>query len=154
MGIETIYQQTLLNLYAEAFGLAPEASATFLDSGTAGFFGVLADVDATTASGSLKAGNATLAAHCWHVTWLLETAVRQSDREQFEPDWGESWAVSTVDAAAWATLRQTMRHHYDALVTRLGSRRVWSDDDVAGSLTTLTHVVYHLGEIKQMLSAM
>lgn len=154
MGIETIYQQTLLNLFAEAFGLAPAASATFLDSGTAGFFGALAEVDAATASRTLKTGNVTLAAHCWHVTWLLETAVRYSDREQFEPDWGASWAVDTVDTAAWAKLRQTMRQNYDALTSRIRAKSVWSEDDVAGSLTTLTHVVYHLGEIKQMLSAM
>src|SRR5262249_5346512 len=132
----------------QAFGLAPESDAFYLDSGRGGYFGALEDVDGATASKTLKEGNVTLAAHCGHVTWILGTAVRMSDGEQFEPDWNESWLVNTVTDAEWAELKGTMRHNYDALVSRIEARTDWDEASLSGSLITLVHSVYHLGEVK------
>ncbi|MBL8094060.1 MAG: hypothetical protein JNL73_07805 [Anaerolineales bacterium] len=147
------YHRTLLQMLAEAFGVSTAPQSFFLDTGTSGYLSVLTNVDAATASRAPKPGNATLAAHCGHVAWIVNTANRMLDGERYPLDWAESWAVNVVDEQAWDALRAQLKASYEGLVQRLGAREVLSDEDVMGSLITLVHVAYHLGEIKQMLSA-
>ncbi len=147
------YHRTLLQMLAEAFGVSSAPHSFFLDTGTSGYLAVLADVDAATASRALKPGNATLAAHCGHVAWILGVAIRMLDGERPALNWAESWTVSVVDAAAWDALRARLKTNYEGVVARLSARESLKDDDVMGSLIALVHVAYHLGEVKQMLSA-
>ncbi|HRE28432.1 MAG TPA: DinB family protein [Anaerolineales bacterium] len=148
-----VYHRTLLQMLAEAFGVSTLPHSFFLDTGTSGYLSVLAEIDAATASRTLKPGNATLAAHCGHVAWIMGVANRMLDGERPTLNWDESWTVSIVDAAAWDALRAQLKTSYEGLVERLSAREALGDDDVMGSLITLVHVAYHLGEIKQMLSA-
>lgn len=147
------YQRTWLQMLAEAFGVSDSPHAFFMDNGTAGYLGALADVDAATASRTLKPGNATLAAHCGHVAWIMGTAIRMLDGERYALNWADSWTVNEVDDTTWNELRAQLRSRYEGLAERLTTRPALSDDDVMGSLITLVHVAYHLGEVKQMLSA-
>lgn len=146
------YRRTLLMLMAEIFGVSPLEHGLILDNGSSGYLAVLADIDAQTASRALKPGNATLAAHCGHMAWFLENVIRMIDGERNQSNWSESWAIHEVDEAAWTTLRERLRSSYHAVVQRLETRETMSDDDVAGSLIMITHLAYHLGEIRQMRS--
>ncbi len=147
------YRRTLLMLLAEVFGTSPLDHGMILDNGSSGYLAVLANIDAQTASRSLKPGKATLAAHCGHMAWFLENVIRIIDGERDQPNWSESWVIDQVDEAAWTSLKERLRSNYHALVQRLETRETMSDDDVAGSLVMITHLAYHLGEIRQMLSA-
>ena len=147
------YRRTLLMWLAEIFGVSPHDHGMILDNGSSGYLAILADIDAQTASRAPKPGNATLAAHCGHMAWFLESVIRIIDGERDQPNWSESWVIDQVDEAAWTTLRERLRSNYHTLVQRLESRETLSDDDVAGSLVMITHLAYHLGEIRQMLSA-
>ena len=147
------YRQTLLMLLAEVFGVSPLEHGMVLDNGSSGYLAVLAGVDAQTASRASRPGNATLAAHCGHMAWFLESVIRIIDGERFQPNWSESWAIQTVDEPAWDALRERLRANYHAVVQRLETREALTDEDVSGSLVMITHLAYHLGEIKQMISA-
>lgn len=147
------YRRTLLMLLAEVFGVSPLEHGLVLDNGSSGYLAVLADVDGATASRSLKPGHATLAAHVGHMAWFLENVIRIVDGERFQPNWAESWTVDVVDDAGWDALRERRRANYDALVLRLETRETLSDEDIGGSLVMITHLAYHLGEVRQMLSA-
>ena len=147
------YRRMLLMLLAEIFGVSPLDHGMILDNGSSGYLSVLADIDAQTASRALKPGIATLAAHCGHMAWFLDYVIRMIDGERDQPKWSESWAIHEVDEAAWTALRERLRSNYHAIVQRLETRETLSDDDVAGSLVMITHLAYHLGEIRQMRSA-
>ena len=147
------FKNTMLTLMPELFGVADVPSSYMLDDGRAGLLGTLEKVDAATASAGLRPQNATIAAHTNHILLLLDLFVAYDHGEQPHADWEGSWKVQHVDPAAWDTLRATVRTRYDQAIERIQERTEFPPEAVGGCIILLTHVSYHLGEIKQMLTS-
>lgn len=145
---EDDFKGTLKTLLAEAFGVSENPHGYFLDSGQAGFLAILDHVSAEIASQSVRSGNATIAAHCEHVNFILDV-VRNP-----EIDWAGSWHLSTVNEQEWQQVRQTLRQRYEALIHAIDTMPEWNSNFVGGAMIILTHCVYHLGEVRQMLSVL
>lgn len=142
------FKGALKALLAETFGALPSNAGYFLDSGRDGFLTALENVSAEIASQSIHPGNATIAAHCEHVNFILDV-VRNP-----EIDWAGSWHISTVNEAEWQAVRATLRQRYEALVNAIDTMPEWNGNYVGGALILLTHCAYHLGEVRQMLSVL
>lgn len=142
------FKGALKTLLAETFGVLPSNEGYFLDSGRDGFLTTLENVSAEIASQSIRPGNATIAAHCEHVNFILDV-VRNP-----EIDWPGSWHISTVNEAEWQAVRATLRQRYEALINAIDTMPEWNGNYVGGALILLTHCTYHLGEVRQMLSVL
>jgi hypothetical protein len=150
------YKKWLLTLLQETFGDPSQPAAYFLDSASSGYFGVLEKTGAGLASQSLKPGNATVAAHCSHVVFLLQVVekyLRGEDLKTRKEDWEEDWHVTTVNEAEWDLIRKSLRDGYDQLISSIEAADDWSEESLADSLIVLVHSAYHLGEIRQIISS-
>ena len=150
------YKKWLLTLLQETFGDPSQPADYFLDSASSGYFGVLEKTWAELASQSLKPGNATVAAHCSHVVFLLQVVekyLRGEDLKTRKEDWEEDWHVTTVSEAEWDLIRKSLRDGYDQLISSIEAADDWSEESLADSLIVLVHSAYHLGEIRQIISS-
>jgi len=150
------YKKWLLTLIQETFGVALQPAAYFLDSVSSGYFGVLENVGAELASQSLKPGNATVAAHCSHVVFLLQVVekyLRGEDIKTNREDWEDNWHVTTVSESEWNLIRKSLRDGYDQLISSIEAVENWTEEALADSLIVLVHSAYHLGEIRQIISS-
>jgi len=150
------YKKWLLTLLHETFGLSTQPGAYFLDSGSSGYFGVLETVGADLASQPLKPGNATVAAHCNHVVFLLQVVekyLRGEDIKTKKEDWEATWQVITVSESEWNLTRNLLRDRFDQLISSIEAVENWTEEAVADSLIVLVHSAYHLGEIRQIISS-
>jgi hypothetical protein len=138
----------LLAILEETFALHHGA---YTDKGTS-FFETLAGIDHRLASRILPELKESIAGHVFHVRFYLVvlqeymTGVRTG-----KTDWGESWALSSVDEEAWADLRKALESEYKKLVDFISKRADWENaDHLGGALAILAHCAYHLGAIRQM----
>lgn len=148
------FKASLANHLAEAFGVAATPHGFFLDTGQSGLLGTIKQIDAVTASTPFPADAETIAAHCGHVRWLLTFFAAHERGETPPPDWAASWQVQTVDAAAWAALRQEITATYTYLIERLQARTDWHEVAVSAWLMLLAHISYHVGVIHKLHSCL
>ncbi|HET7460304.1 MAG TPA: hypothetical protein VFJ82_03615 [Longimicrobium sp.] len=138
---------------AEAYEGPPDPSGTWFvnNAADAGFFPTLDALSAEEASRAAGAGRSTVAAHAGHIRFGLEVSRRWVTGDRGPFDWHQSWAVSTVDDAAWAELRAGLRQEYAAFRRAIDDVREWDESRFAGVVGNLAHAAYHLGAVKQMV---
>jgi len=138
----------------EGFEGAPGPWTYFTD--TAVGTGVLATIDTLTASQASQVGgpgHTTIAGHVHHLESSVTLTTRALRGEAASRDRGHSWTVSVVDDAAWAALRASLRRVYQELVVAVGMRSTWDEDAIGTAFGAIAHTAYHLGAIRQRLSA-
>lgn len=138
----------------EAFEGPPGPWSYFTDRDpAAGVFGVLATLDAVAASRRAGPGGTTIAGHVHHLSESLGLYVRWIRGELSSRDRTESWTVSVVDDAGWTELRARLRRAYETLLLTVQAQAVWNEEAIGGALGALTHTAYHLGAMRQRLTA-
>ena len=138
-------------LLAETLGVADTPHGRILDNGQSGLLGTINTLSAEVASAAPTPDQATIASHCGHILFLLQYFAAYERGETPEANWAGSWAIRTVDDAAWLALRQELQTTYDNLMERLKVRDTWPEAAVAASMMLLAHCAYHVGEIRQRL---
>ena len=68
--------------------------------------------------------------------------------------WDEAWKVSGVDEAAWEEIRNGLRHEAESWLTTLKTPRQVSSLELTGMISSIGHLAYHLGAIRQISKAM
>ena len=124
-----------------------------LDKGTS-LFETLATISAEEASVPVGGKCATLAAQVKHVAFYLDVLEHNVRTQQFEPqDWGKIWReTSAVTADEWVELKVQLRASYDRIKRLIGETTEWpSENHISGTIATIVHTAYHLGEIRQAL---
>ncbi len=116
----------------------------------AGFFGTLRSLDAAGASRTI--GGGTIAAHVHHMVFALGASSAWIRGDRSSRKWSESWAVTTVDAAAWARLLERLRDGYDDLRAAIDGHALVSEESIGGAIAAVAHAAYHLGCIQQKLA--
>jgi hypothetical protein len=147
----TTFVRPLLVMLAEAFGVGETPNGYFLDTGQSGLMGTINALSAQTASAARTPEEATIAAHCGHILFLLRFFAAFERGETPEADWPGSWQTRVVDERDWDELRRDLQGEYDNLVARLRQRETWPDEAFGASLMLLAHCAYHVGEIRQRL---
>lgn len=151
MSSQTAFAQTFFALFAEAFGVAETDDAYFLDSSRAGLLPTIDTLSAELVSIRRSEDDATIAAHCGHVLFLLRFFAAHQRGETPTADWAGSWATPIVDEPAWRELRDAIRSTYDEIVAGLRAFESWPDPAIGAAALLLTHCAYHLGEIRQRI---
>jgi hypothetical protein len=145
-------KETIFECLDETFS---EVHGVYLDKGCS-LFPTLESVSAQEASRSVAPGSATVAAQVEHVRFYLDVLNDiMRDRETVEVDWKEIWrTVSQVTPEEWEGQKRRLRESYERVMDTLKSFDDWNGEyEISGALSIVSHTAYHLGGLRQALSA-
>jgi len=137
-------------------GPAPGQGTWILDRDPqAGFAGTLQQLSAAQASRHVISGESSLAGHANHILFSLTLMNRWAAGENpfAGADWQGSWALQTVDEAQWATLQKNLLGQAHGWMSSFNAPRAVDSDDLTGIIASVSHIAYHLGAIRNMLTA-
>jgi hypothetical protein len=127
-----------------------------LNPGDPGLLRQLESIDARAASTRPVPGKTTIAAHVDHVHYGLTLLNRWAAGEAnpwADADWNASWQRTTITAEQWQTLRDSLCRQAETWRKVVANRTVWDDVSTTGALSSAAHTAYHLGAIRQILTA-
>lgn len=158
MELETALLTTILRtLTVEAY-VGPEnpKMTWFVDNEPGcGLLGTLNGLSAAEASKPLSAGDAaTAATHLGHVLFSLDLANRALRGENAYEGavWKDSWKVTAVDEAGWASMRSSFEKAIGSLLEAIDSGAQYADEmALTGVLGQVAHGAWHLGALRQSL---
>lgn len=142
--------QHLLAAFREGLKGPAEGPAYFSDhSPDAGLRALLEGVSAEEASAEI--GGNSVAGHVHHLAFGFRASAAWLRGDRTRPDWAASWAVSSVDADAWAHLQADLAAAHDDLVGAMGEHALDAEIPYAISLGNIAHLAYHLGAVRQKI---
>jgi hypothetical protein len=144
---------SLALLFAELIDGPPPGAAYMLNSGDVGLLRSLDRLSAEAASRPSAHGGASIAAHVDHVCYGLDLMNRWSAGEANPwktADWTASWRRTTVNATEWAALRARLRETTRQWREALEKPRTLSALELNGVISSVAHLAYHLGAIRQI----
>ena len=143
---------TLTTLFAELVNGAPRQGTYMLNPGDAGLLGSLDRLSAEAASTSSE-GGATIAAHAEHLRYGLSLMNRWAGGEPnpfATADWTAAWKTTSVSDDEWAELRAGLREEAQRWLQALGTPREVQPIELNGVVSSIAHLAYHLGAIRQI----
>jgi hypothetical protein len=97
---------------------------------------------------------ASVAAHVDHIRYSLHRMNGWASGAALEPaDWGASWRRSRVSDAEWATLRADLAREVTAWKQALDRDTVGDDETLRSLASSVVHLAYHFGAIRQLADA-
>jgi hypothetical protein len=145
--------QSLSRLFLELVdGTSGRGEAFVLNTGDVGLLRSLEKLSASDASASVNEG-ATIAAHVLHVSYglsLMNRWARDGGNPFADAKWDEAWKTSVVDASTWAEIRAGLRDETQRWLEMLQSPRECSGIELTGMMSSVAHLAYHLGAIRQI----
>ena len=149
----TIAARQVSTVLREAVEGPSGPSTYFIDNRPdAGLLGALRSIDA--AGASRIWGDTTIAAHAHHIAFAMADSAAIIEGNRTPPDWKESWAVKTVDDAAWKDLVARVGREYQRLRRAIETGASSSDAAFGDAVGAIAHVAYHLGAIRQKIVAL
>jgi len=145
--------RTLAHLFAELVdGVTSSRGGFMLNTGDAGMLASLDKLSADDASHSAN-GGATIAAHTQHVRYGL-SLMNQWAAEGGDPftnaKWDEAWQITRVDASQWEEIRKGLRAETGRWLQVLKTPREVAGIEFTGLVSSIAHLAYHLGAIRQI----
>jgi len=144
---------TLTRLFSELVDGPGGDGAFMLNSGDAGFLKSLDGLSPEDASRSAN-GGATIAAHAQHVRYglsLMNRWAAEGGNPFADAMWEVPWKTSTVNADQWQEIRTGLRDEARRWSAALGSARDVSEAELAGMISSIAHLAYHLGAVRQIV---
>ena len=144
----------LTRMLREAFDGPPGPWTYFTDTSPGS--GLLATIDGLSAAQASRAGGpgrSTIAGHIQHLSASIALSTRGLRGEAPSRDRSRSWTVATVDDAEWAAVRARLRDAYQQLLVAVETRTAWDEDALGTAMGAIAHTAYHLGAVRQRLSA-
>ncbi len=140
-------------LFREAFeGREEGKNSTWFVEGREAILPTLDEIDAMAASHSPGSGLPSIAAHAYHLRYILQWVNVPAGGEKPTGDWNSTWEKETVSDAEWDALRAEIKERYGRAVKWLAENEDWSYEDAHPNfLAPLPHVAYHLGAIRVLL---
>jgi len=143
----------LARVFAELVdGTDPTIGGLALNSGDIGLLRSLDRLSAADASRGAD-GGATIAAQAQHLRYglsLMRRWAEEGGNPFTDATWDEAWKLSTVDAAAWQEIRTGLADEAHRWLTALRTPRDLSDIEYTGIVSSIAHLAYHLGAIRQI----
>jgi len=144
---------SLAALFSELVDGAKKGGGAFiLNSGDAGLLRSLDKLSEAEASHAVNDG-ATIAAHSQHVRYglsLMNRWAAEGGNPFADATWDEAWKTSRVDARQWEEIRNGLRDEAHRWIEALRAPRTASARELTGMISTIGHVAYHLGAIRQI----
>lgn len=144
---------SLHRLFSELVdGVMGRPGGYMLNTGDEGLLRSLDKLSASDASRNVN-GGATIAAHAQHLRYGLslmnEWATTGGDPFA-DASWDEAWKMSSVDAASWQEIRNGLRNETQKWIEILKTPREAAGVELTGLISSIGHVAYHLGAIRQI----
>jgi hypothetical protein len=144
---------SLARLFSELVdGANVPADAFILNSGDVGLLRSLDRLSAEDASRSAN-GGATIAAHAEHLRYglsLMNRWAREGGNPFADATWDEAWKISVVDGPRWEQIRDGLRDETGSWLKVLNTPRDLTRLELTGMISSLAHLAYHLGAIRQI----
>ena len=145
--------RALSRLFSELVdGTSGRGNAFILNTNDIGLLRSLEKLSAADASMSANDG-ATIAAHAQHVRYglsLMNRWIREGGNPFADAKWDEAWKISIVDAGTWDEIRAGLRDETQQWLEMLRSSRECSGIELTGMMSSVAHLAYHLGAIRQI----
>jgi hypothetical protein len=132
-------------------GSATEA-AWILNPEDPGLLRSLDQLSAVAASSAVPGDGSSIAAHVDHLRYGLELLNRWSHGENpfADANYGASWRRLDVSDREWAALRDQLRAEAHRWLEATRQPRDLSDVELTAVLSSVAHVAYHVGAIRQI----
>ena len=129
----------------------PDGFSYILNSGDRGLLRSLDELSANAAS-VRATGGASVAAHVDHLRYGLSLMNRWAGGENpfKDADWSTSWRIAAVTDDEWSTLRKQLRDECVRWHAVLAAPRDVSAAELNGTISSIAHLGYHLGAIRQI----
>jgi hypothetical protein len=145
--------RALSRLFSELVdGTSGHGNAFILNTGDIGLLRSLDKLSAADASTAVNEG-ATIAAHAQHVRYglsLMNRWAREGGNPFADAKWDEAWKMSVVDASTWQEIRAGLRNETERWLEMLQSPRECAEIELTGMMSSVAHLAYHLGAIRQI----
>jgi hypothetical protein len=140
-------------LFAElTLGASAKGQCFILNTGDIGLVKSLERLTADEASLSTN-GGATIAAHAQHLRYglsLMNRWAREGGNPFASARWDEAWKTSRVDEQQWTGIRDGLAAEIDEWLSALDTRQPANEIDLTGMISSVAHLAYHLGAIRQI----
>ena len=151
--LTTESSRTLAHLFAELVdGVTSSRGGFMLNTGDAGMLASLDKLSADEASHSTN-GGATIAAHTQHVRYglsLMNQWAAEGGNPFANAKWDEAWKIGRVDASQWEEIRTGLRGETERWLQVLKTPREVAGIEFTGLVSSIAHLAYHLGAIRQI----
>jgi hypothetical protein len=143
-------RRCLTRLLRELLDGPPTKAAFVLNPGDRGLLASLDALSAEVAS-ERPGGRSSVAAHVDHLRYGFELMNRWARGENpwSGADFAASWQRQRVSEEQWRALRAALAHEARAWETASGQRD-WDDESLTGALSSIVHLAYHVGAIRQI----
>jgi hypothetical protein len=142
-------------LFSELVSGPSPKSGFVLNTGDAGLLASLDKLSAGDASRSAN-GGATIAAHTQHVRYglsLMNQWAAQGGNPFANARWDEAWKITAVDDKAWQEIRSGLAGETTRWHEVLSTPREAAGVELTGLISSVAHLAYHVGAIRQIASA-
>ena len=146
---------TLTTLFRELVEGVPRDPSFMLNTGDIGLLGSLDKLSAADASATHGRGS-SIAAHVEHLRYgfeLMNRWVAGESNPWKTADWTAAWKHTTVSEDDWQRLRGELCRETSTWLSTLGAPREVDTTRLTYMLSTIPHLAYHLGAIRQMAPA-
>ena len=120
----------------------------------AGDVGLLRSLDGLSAADASRStnGGATIAAHAGNSirALLMNRWAAEGGNPFADATWDEAWKTAAVDDGEWRAIRNGLRHETHRWLQALGSPRTVDEIEFTGIISSIVHLAYHLGAIRQI----
>ena len=145
--------RSLAHLFSELVdGVTGGRGGFMLNTGDIGLLRSLDKLSAADASRATN-GGATIAAHAQHLRYGL-SLMNQWGAEGGNPfanaKWDEAWKISAVDDRQWKEILAGLRDETQRWLEVLKTPREASGIEFTGMVSSIAHLAYHLGAIRQI----
>jgi hypothetical protein len=144
--------QALGGLHEELVHGAPGDFGYVLNPQDPGLLRSLRKLSAEEASAVGAGGGATIAAHVDHLRYSHQLLNRWSQGENpfAEADYAASWKISKVNKTEWRELLETLEEELVRWNETLHQPRDLTPVELRGVVSSVVHLAYHLGAIRQI----
>lgn len=130
----------------------PHIATYMLNRGDVGLLGSLDKLSASAASAP-SPGGASIAAHAEHLRYGISLLNRWAAGEATPwhgADWTKAWKTTTVTDAEWGALRNELGRESHQWIEALRTPRELDEEQLAWITSSIAHLAYHLGAIRQI----
>jgi hypothetical protein len=144
--------RALTRLFSELIDGTRGSGGFMLNTGDVGLLRSLENLSAADASASVN-GGATIAAHAQHLRFglsLMNRWAAEGGNPFADAAWDKAWKTSTVDEPDWNEIRSGLGHEARRWLQALGTPRTANEAELAGMISSIAHLAYHIGAIRQI----
>ncbi|HWD39471.1 MAG TPA: hypothetical protein VG944_11525 [Fimbriimonas sp.] len=147
------FNEAIAELLREGFeGVGPSGSTWFVE-GHEAILPTIRELSSERASVCPIPGRASIGAHVRHLIFLMSLANTCHGEALPAGSWTDTWSRNEFSAEEWRAMQEELERRYLAFAEWFRTNENWVHEmGVIGPISTLPHVAFHLGAIRQLVA--